>query len=187
MNCTVYGRSWHLSSDKITEVATSNLAQQIMIRHWAWLKTVINCAKNSKNLSFLPIWRLGGLDRLAGEVQPLSPQGFCHEVPPTHKLILNPFCQAVANLPALLSASTVHKECTPYSSTSNPLLLPNLQTGRSPGKNLILVSVLPPQQLVFSSPVKSGFFPQNEATGNCNRSRPISIFRDRNRTLKDRS
>jgi len=31
------------------------------------------------------------------------------------------------------------------------------------------------------------FFPQNEATGNRNRSRPIQILRDHNRTLKDRS
>ena len=42
-------------------------------------------------------------------------------------------------------------------------------------------------QLVFLSPVKSVFFPQNETTGNCNWSRPLQIFRDRNGTLKDRS
>ena len=46
----------------------------------------------------------------------------------------------------------------------------------------------PSPLLVFSSPVKSSFFlPQNEATGNRNRSRPFQIFRDRNRTLKDQS
>ena len=33
-------------------------------------------------------------------------------------------------------------------------------------------------QLVFSSPVKSGFFLQNEATGNCNWSKLIQLFRD---------
>ena len=39
--------------------------------------------------------------------------------------------------------------------------------------------------LVFSSPVKSSFFLQNEATGNCNWSKQIQIFRDCNQTLKD--
>ena len=44
-----------------------------------------------------------------------------------------------------------------------------------------------PSYLVFSSPVKSSFFPPNEANGNRNWSRPFQIFRDCNRTLKDRS
>ena len=34
--------------------------------------------------------------------------------------------------------------------------------------------------LVFLSPVKSSFFPQNEETGNHNQSRLFQIFRDRN-------
>ena len=41
--------------------------------------------------------------------------------------------------------------------------------------------------LVFYSPVKSGFLPRNEATGNRNRSRLIQILRDRNRSALDRS
>ncbi|EDR05736.1 uncharacterized protein LACBIDRAFT_329285 [Laccaria bicolor S238N-H82] len=41
--------------------------------------------------------------------------------------------------------------------------------------------------LVFAGPVKSSFLPQNDATGNCNQSRPIQILRDRNRTALDRS
>ena len=52
--------------------------------------------------------------------------------------------------------------------------------------NYILL-ILHSLQLVFSSPVKSSFSHQNEATGNHNRSRLCQIFRDRNRTLKDRS
>ena len=40
--------------------------------------------------------------------------------------------------------------------------------------------------VVFSSPVKSSFSP-SKPTGNRNWSRPFQIFRDRNRTLKNRS
>ena len=69
----------------------------------------------------------------------------------------NPF-----QLSCLLIYSTVRGSCT----SLNPCLLPWQS------------------HLVFSSPVKSSFFLQNEATGNCSRSRPIQIFRDCNRTLK---
>ena len=42
-------------------------------------------------------------------------------------------------------------------------------------------------ELVFQSSVKSSFFLQNKATGNCNWSRQIQILKDYNQTLKDQS
>ncbi|EDR12674.1 uncharacterized protein LACBIDRAFT_311355 [Laccaria bicolor S238N-H82] len=79
----------------------------------------------------------------------------------------------------------------PHGARSHQLLqtevLPSEKVLVSQGDGYLVVRPARQMEVVFAGPVKSSFLPQNDATGNRNRSRPIQILRDRNRTALDRS
>ena len=116
------GKSWNSSSDKITEVVISNLVQQIMIRHWVLLKKVINIAKNIKNSSILPRWRLCGMDHLTRAVWLPFLQGLYHEVLLTHKLTLSPFCYRTIYLYAYHLLTNGHLHLPIFHDSFSPFL-----------------------------------------------------------------